>query len=202
MPTLSRQDMQACPEPVSSERMTTAGDMSASELFRRYSRFLAGFLERLGVSRDDCPDLVQDIFLIAHKRGGYRVGAASPRSWLANIALGEARNLRRKRHRRATDSDSDSIAGVPDPSMAANPEWQAGTRRDLHRVKAALDALHEPHRVVFMLYELEGEPCSSIAAGLGIPKGTVYSRLHAARQGFRAAFERTGDARPLAGDFD
>jgi RNA polymerase sigma-70 factor (ECF subfamily) len=41
------------------------------------------------------------------------------------------------------------------------------------------------HRAVFILFELEGESCESIAAGLEVPIGTVYSRLHAARRAFR-----------------
>ena len=40
-----------------------------------------------------------------------------------------------------------------------------------------------------MLHQLEGESCASIAAGLGVPVGTVYSRLHGARKAFRAKYE-------------
>jgi RNA polymerase sigma-70 factor (ECF subfamily) len=41
---------------------------------------------------------------------------------------------------------------------------------------------------VFVLFELEGEPCASIATALGIPTGTVYSRLHHARRRFLEAW--------------
>jgi RNA polymerase sigma-70 factor (ECF subfamily) len=45
-------------------------------------------------------------------------------------------------------------------------------------------------RAVFILFELHGESCEAIAAGLEIKLGTVYSRLHAARRAFRAAASR------------
>jgi RNA polymerase sigma-70 factor (ECF subfamily) len=41
-----------------------------------------------------------------------------------------------------------------------------------------------------VLFEIEGESCDDIAAGLGIPVGTVYSRLHAARRDFQKAFAK------------
>ena len=43
---------------------------------------------------------------------------------------------------------------------------------------------------VFVLFELDGEPCDAIAAGLGVPLSTVYSRLHEARKELKAAFAR------------
>jgi RNA polymerase sigma-70 factor (ECF subfamily) len=48
-----------------------------------------------------------------------------------------------------------------------------------------------PHRACFILFELEGESCESIAAGLNVPVGTVHSRLHAARRAFRKSAARS-----------
>jgi len=147
------------------------------------------------VSQADCQDLVQDVFLIAHRKGGYVAGPAQPATWLANIALGEVRNLRRKRGRRkSVSSDSRSVELAPEPSGASDPEGRVSCRSELDRVKSALDRLDEDKRVVFMLFEIEGESCAAIATGLGIPTGTVYSRLHAARRAFRVAFEEVGEA--------
>ena len=50
--------------------------------------------------------------------------------------------------------------------------------------------------IVFILFELEGESCDSIAAGLGIPIGTVYSRLHKARKLFMEVHSRLLGAGP------
>jgi len=64
-------------------------------------------------------------------------------------------------------------------------------RESARHLQAALDTMEPGHRAVFILFELEGEPCDSIAAGLGLPVGTVYSRLHAARRAFRESVTRS-----------
>ena len=53
-----------------------------------------------------------------------------------------------------------------------------------------LDGLSDDQRTVFILFELERETLAAIAAGLSIPLGTVCSRLDAARQSIRAAYEK------------
>ena len=171
------------------ERRHAAGtDVSA--LHREYASFVSGFVQRLGVSAADAPDLVQEVFLLAHEKGGYQPGAASPRTWLANLALGKARNLRRKQSRRAAVApDSRAVNDAPDTGAVARLDEQLDRRQRLQIVQRALDRLDEDSRIVFMLYELEGERCAAIAAGLGVALGTVHSRLHAARRKFRAAFE-------------
>ena len=45
-------------------------------------------------------------------------------------------------------------------------------------MQRALDTVDVERRALFVLFEIEGESCDDIAAGLGIPVGTVYSRLH------------------------
>ena len=52
-----------------------------------------------------------------------------------------------------------------------------------------LDAMDDEHRAVFVLYELDGTPCAEIASALGVPVGTVHSRLHEARKKFRARWD-------------
>lgn len=177
--------------PAMDEPVPEPANLDASELFRRHAGFVAGFVRHLGIPAADCADLVQDVFLIVHRKGGYVVGSARPTTWLANIALGEVRNLRRKRsRRRAVAPDSSAVERAVAPAGAGDPEGHTARRRQLELVSEALDELDEDKRIVFILYEIEGESCDSIAAGLGIPTGTVYSRLHAARHGFRATFAR------------
>jgi RNA polymerase sigma-70 factor, ECF subfamily len=57
----------------------------------------------------------------------------------------------------------------------------------VRRLQTAFDGIEPGRRAVFVLFELEGESCESIAAGLELKLGTVYSRLHAARKEFRAS---------------
>lgn len=81
-------------------------------------------------------------------------------------------------------------------ATSRGPGEQAETAEALRRVQEALDVLDEAKRAVFILFELEGESCESIAAGLGIPVGTVYSRLHKARKLFMEVHSRLVGAGP------
>jgi RNA polymerase sigma-70 factor (ECF subfamily) len=160
--------------------------LDGGALFRAHAAFVAGFLIRLGVNRRDLDDAVQEVFLVAHRRGGFEVGSAQPTTWLAEIALRVASGLRRTRRRRPEDPEPDHEA----PAEGPTPFEAAAAAQTLDRVQRALDTLSLDHRAVFILFEIEGEPCDRIAEGLGVPIGTVYSRLHAARKGFQKAYAR------------
>lgn len=110
---------------------------------------------------------------------------AQPRSWLAAIAVRVAQTGRRTRLRHGR------AQSVPENlrSDARDPAEQLETQRALERVQRALAGLPLEHRVAFVLYELEGESCESIAAVWGVPVGTVYSRLHSARRRFLASYQ-------------
>ncbi len=166
-------------------------------MFREYAAFVANFAARLGVSRAELDDVVQDVFLVAHRRGGFTPGPAKPTTWLAEIALRVVSSRRRRLRRSREEPDGDAIAAAE--ARRGSPGEQAEANESLRRVQQALDVLDEGKRAVFILFELEGESCEAIAAGLGIPIGTVYSRLHNARKQFMEAYARLVDApvRPL-----
>jgi len=167
--------------------------LDGGALFRAHASFAAGFLRRLGVEAAELDDAVQEVFLIAHRRGGFVVEAAQPTTWLAEIALRVASGLRRSRRRR-----DGTAAAAPAPESGATPFEALAAAESLARVQQALDTLSLEHRAVFILFEIEGASCESIAAGMGIPLGTVYSRLHAARRGFQDAHARLADEAPAA----
>jgi RNA polymerase sigma-70 factor (ECF subfamily) len=174
----------------------------ADALYRAHAPFVARFLLRLGVSGEDVSDLVQEVFLVAHRRGGFTVGAAKPTTWLAEIGFRIACDRRKKARRRLEDSNTEVVALAPSPRTL--PSDRSEARQSLARVGRALERLSPEKRAVFVLYELEGESCSAIAEGMGIPIGTVYSRLHAARKDFAQAHARLsssagrGDAKMVA----
>lgn len=152
-------------------------------LFRDHAAFVASFLRKLGVRPADVDDAVQEVFLVAHQKS-YLPGPATPRSWLGAIAWRVASARRRAASQREIPDDS----GIQRLSSAApSPAANAESRQALALAVRALGTLDEEHRVPFILYELEGESCASIAAGLGVPVGTIYSRLHNARQRFLTA---------------
>lgn len=164
----------------------TEAAQSATELFRRHAGFIARFVVRYGVELGDVDDVVQEVFLIAHAHGGYHPGPAKPTSWLAAIAVRIASSHRRRLRVRAFGrGQGELVEGAA--SSAPSPELRAELDGDMLRLHAALRLLSPEHRLTFILFELEGEPCSSIAAATGVPVGTVHSRLHLARRRLREA---------------
>lgn len=162
--------------------------IDAGALFRRHAGFVANFLARLGVERTELDDVVQEVFMVAHRRGGFAPGPARPTTWLADIALKVNANRVRKRRRARVQAQGDAVDRAEDPARSAAEVLDH--RRSIDRVQQALESLDDDRRAVFVLFELEGESCEGIAAGLGIPVGTVYSRLHTARRRFRKAHDR------------
>lgn len=162
--------------------------MDAEALYRSHAPFVAGFVARLGVAAADVQDIVQEVFLVAHRRGGYIAGAARPTTWLAEIAVRVVSTARRTRRRRPELPDDAEVLRAA--AASSTPADAAETAETLAVVQRALEAVELDRRAIFVLFELEGESCDQIAAGLGLPISTVYSRLHTARQEFTKAFNR------------
>lgn len=162
--------------------------LDAETLFRRHAQFVAGFVARLGFRGQDVDDIVQEVFLVAHRRGGYSPGPARPTTWLAEIAVRVAMSHRRSSQRTSLLPEPETAERVP--ASSASPASVAQSREALALAWQALERLELERRSVFVLYELEGESCEAIAAAMGIPTGTVYSRLHTARKEFLQAYQR------------
>jgi len=159
--------------------------IGVAALFRDHAQFVATFLRRLGTPRHEIDDLVQEVFVVAHRKGGYVRGPAQPRSWLGAIAVHVAQAGHRTR-RRSEAPDSRAIDHL---STSDDTGERIDSRRSIARVERALAALPLEQRAAFILFEIEGESCESIAATWNIPVGTVYSRLHHARRKFMEFYE-------------
>jgi RNA polymerase sigma-70 factor (ECF subfamily) len=174
--------MQVESTPAAVKPVAASENVDTSTLFRRHAQFVAGFLSRLGVEAADVKDVVQEVFVIVHEKGGYRAGPARPTTWLAEIGIRVAAAYRRKRAKRERPAPAKS--SLDGSAFASMDEAQM-----FARVERALTELPENDRVVFVLFELEGEPCGSIAAALGVSVNTIYGRLHAARTSFKSSLE-------------
>ncbi|MET0390968.1 MAG: sigma-70 family RNA polymerase sigma factor [Polyangiales bacterium] len=163
-----------------------AQPIDAETLYRAHGVFVASFLRHMGTTESDLDDLVQDVFILAHRKGGYQPGPAAPRTWLGSLAIRVVIARRRARARRPPASAL--VEHIPDGALG--PDAVLENRRALDRVQAALAELSVEHRAAFILFEIEGESCESIAAMWGVPTGTVYSRLHHARKRFVEAYGR------------
>ncbi len=150
-------------------------------------------LQRLGVRHADLEDLSHDVFLIAHRRFKEFSGTVKINSWLFGICLRVAANYRRRsrfRYEIAAGSmtqDDGIVSTAPAPDR---PDQQALRREAERRAQAILDAMDLTKRAVFMMFEIEGLSCQAIAEQLGVPVGTVYSRLHGARTFFEKEAKR------------
>ena len=157
--------------------------LNAGQLFRQEAVNVARFLHRLGFEEADVADLVQTVFLIAHQKGGFSVRGPSPRSWLYSIAYRVAAAERRRRRRRPSGSlDLVELTDLRDP------EQRLHQVRSLERVQRCLRKLDMPHQAAFVLFEVEGLSGPEIAEALEVPLGTVYRRIHVARQRFAEAY--------------
>ncbi|MBN9520962.1 RNA polymerase sigma factor [bacterium] len=168
-----------------------AGDRSVfGTLVKRYERELFGYLRRYVGDDDLADDVFQNTFIaVFRKIGQYEPGRAA-RPWLYAIATNQAIDALRRRTRRgdrsadartAPDEEGEPRplfelvpAPGPDPGESADRAEQAG------RVRAAVDRLPDLLRQVVVLAYFQGLKYKDIADVLGIPVGTVKSRLHAA----------------------
>ncbi len=149
--------------------------------------FIWRSLRGLGVPAASVDDAAQLVFLTASQKLDAII-LGSERSFLFATARGIASNARRSELRNRELLDEEALVSradaAPDPEQTA---VSSQARRILDRI---LDGLQEDLRTVFMLYELEGQTTAEIASLLGVPMGTVASRLRRAREEFQAAARR------------
>ncbi|HEY3594264.1 MAG TPA: sigma-70 family RNA polymerase sigma factor [Polyangiaceae bacterium] len=170
-------------------------------IYAKWANFVWLTLQRLGVRYDDLEDVCHDVFVIAHRKLPEFDKRTQVNAWLFGICVRVAANYRRRAHIRLEQA-SGSLNQEDGPNVAA-PEWthpdQEFVRRETRaRVEAIFDRMDLPKRAVFLMFEVEGLSCKQIAEQLGLPIGTVYSRLHAARQYVLQEIERQTGAKKRA----
>lgn len=164
-----------------------AGDPGPFEAFvRDEAATFLGFFRRLGAPPGEAEDLVQEVFLkLFQHADSYR-----PTGRFEAFAFRVARNawIDRRRRQAAAPAPAEGLAGAeadgPEPVDAAEGPGVALERREeAARLRAALAQLPEHHRLVFELGVFQERPYAEIAEVLGIPVGTVKSRMfHAVRR--------------------
>ncbi len=147
--------------------------------------FVARILRNAGSPSAEIDDDVQRTFIIAaRKLDEVRPGAE--KSFILRVALNVAAHARRTIARRREVHDGATL-DVADTS--ASPEQMAHRKQARQLLDQILDQLHIDLRTVFVLFEIEEMSMLEIAGVLGIPQGTVASRLRRARAEFRARVE-------------
>jgi RNA polymerase sigma-70 factor (ECF subfamily) len=143
-------------------------------------------------SAEEAEDVTQEVFVKAFKNIRSYDGRAAVSTWLFKIAsnLCVDRARRRKRRSEAVSLDAGPESALLEPSDAT---WDPESHAVAIDMRAALDvaiaALSEKLRPVLLLHDVEGLDYKQIADALGIPLGTVKSRLFLARGHLQAALE-------------
>jgi RNA polymerase sigma-70 factor (ECF subfamily) len=158
-------------------------------IYREHFRFVWRTVRRLGIEGALIDDVVQEVFVVVHRRLADFEGRSTAKTWLYGIVrrvvADHRRTLRRKPLGNGTDAEGVDAATLPEEGPEASAE-QAERVRLLHRLLGQLD---EAKREAFILAELEGLTLAEIAEALGVNANTVASRLRAARREFEAALE-------------
>lgn len=174
-------------------------------IYREHFRFVWRTVKRLGLEGAAIDDVVQEVFLVVHRRLDTFEERSSAKTWLYGIVrrvvADHRRTLRRKPGLSSDASREGELEAMPGVEQGPEASAEMAERvRLLHRLLAELD---DDKREVFVLSELEGLTMAEIAEALDANPNTIASRLRAARREFEAALERaTLEDDALASDME
>jgi RNA polymerase sigma-70 factor (ECF subfamily) len=163
-----------------------AGDLEAfRDLYTRHSRRLYNLAYRMSGNEADAEELLQEVFLLAHRKLDTFKGEASLGTWLYRLATNLCLDrLRSKQGRMSQVTDPiETEAGRPIAALAARPMEAVLDRIDLER---AIGRLPDSYRAAFVLHDVEGFDHREVGRMMGIAEGTSKSLLHKARLRLRA----------------
>jgi RNA polymerase sigma-70 factor, ECF subfamily len=172
--------------PIAVPARSAATDARLRAMLDEHFDFIWRSLRRFGLSDDRADDAAQQVFVVAARKLS-SINPGSERSFLFGTALRVASDLRRSAsYRREVPCE--------DAGLDLESELRTDDLVDRHRARALLDAMLEAMdlelRTVFVLFEIEEMTTGEISDVLGIPHGTVASRLRRAREEFRARVAR------------
>jgi len=165
----------------------SSAEQRLTSLMQAHFDFVWRSLRRLGLSPADADDASQEVFLVASRKLD-SIAAGSERSFLFGSALKVASTRRRSLKRRPELAQAE--VEERDEQSAPGPERLTELSRARQLLQAVLDDMPLELKAPFVLFELEELSVPQIAELLGLPVGTVSSRLRNARLEFQAAVRR------------
>src|SRR5471030_43441 len=165
------------------------GDLkSYDELVKRYQQRIYATIYHMTSNHEDANDLAQDAFIKAFQALKSFKGGSTFYTWLYRIAVNKTINFLKQRKNRThislndidfnAEHDTDLITLISEKT----PRRDAGLNELQKKLNEALLKLSEPHRVVVVLHDVQGQSHEEIAEILDCNIGTVRSRLFYARQ--------------------
>lgn len=178
------------------QRYTDGDEDGFQLLMERYEPRIQGFLRKRLSDEERVEDLTQDTFLRIHRaRDSYDPGRKFS-TWIHTIANNLLKNEFRNRSRRRETAFSElrpehSSSGAPArpvefEAAQADPEQETYRSELREAIGTAIERMDEHHRIPFVMREVEDLSYEEIAEAIGIPVGTVKSRLNRARHSFRS----------------
>jgi RNA polymerase sigma-70 factor (ECF subfamily) len=170
---------------------TGAGDRQAlTDLYTRYCGAVFAYLLRLTPDQHLAEDLLQETFVAVWKSAASFAGRSTVKTWLIGVAHRQAHNVLRRR--------SESLADEAELAQLAaadlEPEHAALAQAAREELLAAIARLSLAHRETLALAFGQEMAAAEIAEALGVPVGTVRSRLRDAKRLLRAALSVTWGA--------
>ena len=178
----------ADPEWAVLSRMAAGEREALAELYAQYRGPLIAYLRALIDDAGLAEEILQDTLFAAWTGAASFAGRASVRLWLLGIARRRAHDALRRRSIQAVDDATLDLLPAPDPE----PESLALVGAEREALHAALRRLTPLHREVLVLNFVQELPYRDIAEVLGVPIGTVMSRLHHAKRALRAELMESG----------
>ena len=164
-------------------RMAREQDQRISDVIKRESARLRGFIRRRVPDPRDAEDILQDVFYKLVEANRLLMPIDHVTSWLFRVARNRIADLfRKKRPERFTDAvladEADELLQLEDllPSPDAGPEALYARHVLMDELELAFDELPAEQRAVFVAHELEGRSFREIADQTGVSVNTLLSR--------------------------
>jgi RNA polymerase sigma-70 factor (ECF subfamily) len=167
-------------------------ELGLPQIYAENADFVWRSLQHLGARDSEREDLLQEVFLVVHKKLAGFDGRSRITTWLFGICLRVVARHRRRAYFRFEWQTPEP----PERADGRTPEDQVADDQGKRALERALSRLSLEQRAVFVLFELEGKSCQEIAELVAAPIGTVYSRLHHARRDVQKALAKAGFAVP------
>lgn len=180
------------------ERYQDGDDRAFGEIVSRYEPSIKGFLHKRLKDEERVQDLTQDTFLRVHRARDRYDSSRKFSTWIYTIASNLLKNEYRNRSRKRETNFSDLRKDNSQQSASARPVEFESERPDPEKIayrgelrdaiRDAIERMDEHHRVPFVMREVEDRTYEEISEAIGVPVGTVKSRLFRARNAFQQLF--------------